>query len=241
MRDRFELFLLEEKEEIKISRKKTVLFVSVLLVTLIFVVVGVQTSLHNINNTKISRVACIGDSITELMVEFRSYPTELQNMLGDSYRVGNFGTSGATVLFDTYVPYVHQTSFFRAKVFFPNIVVIMLGTNDARTDNFKSIDNFVSDYMKLINEIQTVKTNPQIFLVKPPPIFDNDLNLNGDNFLQEIIPRIEKIANETSLPIIDVYSAMEDHPEYFQDGVHPTSEATTIIATEVYNAIIDFY
>jgi len=151
--------------------------------------------------------------------------------------VGNFGSSSSTVLLNTHKPYIDQSEFINAKNFLPDIAIIMLGTNDARTDHFKSIENFIPDYMKLVNEIQEIKSNPKIFLVKPPPIFDNIFELKNVNLLEEIIPSIEQIANEEKLLIIDVYAQLENHPEYFQDGVHPNSEGATIIANEVYDAI----
>jgi acyl-CoA thioesterase-1 len=93
--------------------------------------------------------------------------------------------------------------------------------------------------MKLINEIQALESNPKIFLVKPPPIFDNKYELKNENLLEGIIPRIEQIANEEGLLIIDVYAALENHPEYFwDDGVHPSNEGANVIANEVYEAII---
>ncbi|MCW4016196.1 MAG: GDSL-type esterase/lipase family protein [Candidatus Bathyarchaeota archaeon] len=176
----------------------------------------------------------MGDSITELT----NYPDDLQAMLGVGYIVGNFGVSGSTVLLDTYTPYMHQTAFIDAKNCLPDIVIIMLGTNDARTDNFQSIDNFVADYTMLINSIQSSKTKPQIFIVKPPPLFENELDLKSQNLLKGIIPRIEQTANALGLQVIDVYFALENHPEYFQDGVHPNNEGATVIAEQIYNAII---
>jgi len=134
-------------------------------------------------------------------------------------------------------PTLTRSNLSERKTFYP-ILLIMLGTNDARTDHFKSIENFVPDYMKLINEIQEIESNPKIFLVKPPPIFDN-VELKNVNLLEGIIPRIEQIANEEGLLIIDVYAALENHPEHFwKDGVHPNSEGATVIANEVYEAII---
>ena len=159
-------------------------------------------------------------------------------MLGDSYIVRSFGVSGSTVLIDTYTPYFYQIAFTLTKKFLPDMVIVMLGTNDARTDNFKSIDNFVTDYMKLISRIQTIESKPRIFLVKPPPIFDNMLELKSVNLLEGVIPRIEQVTDELGLSIIDVYSALENHPEYFQDGVHPNNEGAKIIAEEVYKTII---
>ena len=48
------------------------------------------------------RIACVGDSITygyDLMGAFRKYcyPTQLQDMLGDSYQVLNFGICDRTL------------------------------------------------------------------------------------------------------------------------------------------------
>jgi len=220
---------------VNINVKKVVVYIGVLLVTLSILAIILENTVYNNSSANLIRVACIGDSITELP----DYPHELQTLLGTNYTVGNFGAGGATVLLDTDKPYIDQVEFVRAKNFLPDIVIIMLGTNDARTDYFKSIDNFVPDYMKLLNAIQALESNPKIFLVKPPPLFDNTFELKNENLLEGIIPRIEQIANEEGLLIIDVYAALENHPEYFwDDGVHPTSEGATVIANEVYEAII---
>jgi len=162
----------------------------------------------------------------------------LQTSLGDNYSVRNFGFDSTTVLLNTNLPYMYQVEFNRSKNFPPDIAIVMLGTNDARTDHFKSIDNFVSDYLTLINELQALESNPTIFLVKPPPLFPNAFSLENENLVEGIIPRIEQIATEKGLTVIDVYSALEDYPEYFPDGVHPNSEGATIIANEVYKALV---
>lgn len=187
------------------------------------------------NESKKIRVACMGDSITD--DHFSNYPNQLQTMLGDNYTVESFGVMGATVLFDTYWPYVYQPEFGAGKKSLPDIVVIMLGTNDARPDNFGSIDNFVEDYIKLIKQIQMLGSKPKIFVVKPPPIFENVVELVPENLSEEIIPRIEEVAVTLNLDIIDVFSVMENHPEYLIDGVHPNTEGAAVIATQVYNAI----
>jgi acyl-CoA thioesterase-1 len=220
---------------ININVKKVVVYIGILLITLSLLAIILENTVYNNGGANLIRVACIGDSITELPY----YPDELQTLLGTNYTVGNFGAGGSTVLLDTDNPYIDQKKFVEAKNFLPDIAIIMLGTNDARTDYYKSIDNFVSDYMKLINEIQALESNPKIFLVKPPPLFDNKYELKNENLVEGIIPRIEQIADEEGLLIIDVYAALENHPEYFwDDGVHPNSEGATVIANEVYEAII---
>ncbi|MBN1244442.1 hypothetical protein JXA31_02485 [Candidatus Bathyarchaeota archaeon] len=184
------------------------------------------------SGTGATRVACIGDSITQ----FSTYPNDLQTMLGTSYHVREFGVSGSTVLINSFTPYIDQREFQKAKEFLPNIVIILLGTNDARADYYQSIANFVADYEQLVREVQALESKPKIFLVKPPPLFDNELDLSNANILEGVIPGIEQVAEELGLTTIDVYTPLADHPEYFVDGVHPSNEGASLIASEIYKA-----
>ena len=178
------------------------------------------------------RVACIGDSITELS----TYPTDLQELLGATYYVREFGVAGTTVLFDTYNPYINQHRFQAAKEFQPDIVVILLGTNDAREDNYQFIANFTFDYKQIVTEMQALESKPRILLVKPPPLFENNLSLSNENLLEGVIPGIEQVADELGLTLIDAYTPLDGHPEYFVDGVHPNYDGASIIASEIYEA-----
>jgi acyl-CoA thioesterase-1 len=180
------------------------------------------------------RVACIGDSITAVS----DYPVDLQRMLGGNYSVSNFGVVAATLLSNTSKPYIYEKALLRAKVSQPNIVVIMLGTNDAHVANYPLIDDFVSDYERLVGEFQVLSSKPEILLVKPPPIFTNEFNLSNANLVEGIIPRIEQVAKDLGLSTIDAYTPFVNHPEYFKDGIHPTSEGASIIANEIYRGII---
>jgi alpha-L-fucosidase 2 len=176
-------------------------------------------------------VACIGDSITE----WSGYPAELQALLGDDYKVGNFGVAGSEVSTDGYKPYMTQTEFKESKNFKPSIVIIMLGTNDAHT--YQTTNNFASDYEKLVLEYLELDSEPRILLVEPPPIYENELELSGTNLQEKVIPSIEHLADELSLPVIDINSALAHHPEYFEDGVHPNREGAMVIANEISDAI----
>lgn len=204
-------------------------FIAILAVSVTLIVVFSETL-----KGSPTRVACIGDSITEM----NSYPADLQDLLGDSYFVGEFGAGGSTVLIDTSNPYIYTKAFLRAKAFLPDIVVIMLGTNDARLDNYQSIDNFVADYEQLVREVQALESYPKIYLVKPPPIFHNDLSLSNAHLLDGVIPGIEQVAKNLGLHAIDVYTPLVGHFDYFmEDGVHPNNKGASVIATEIYNAI----
>lgn len=82
------------------------------------------------------RVACVGDSITagvRAISPADTYPSMLQTLLGDAYIVTNLGSSGATMLNDGARPFV-KTAMYRALLKDEyDIIVLMLGTNDARS------------------------------------------------------------------------------------------------------------
>jgi lysophospholipase L1-like esterase len=118
-------------------------------------------------SAQIIRVACIGDSITE----WSHYPEELQQKLGEGYIVGNFGVAGSAVTKDSELPYMNQSAFQEAKDFQPQVVIIMLGTNDAKDVNYDfsgvtvpkndhdlytlSYEQFVVPLVKAVQEQQT--------------------------------------------------------------------------------------
>ncbi len=179
------------------------------------------------------RVACVGDSITEGC----GYPSDLQLLLGDNYTVGNFGASGSTVLLNSWKPYMDQPEFQSAKAFEPNIVIIMLGTNDDLMSLHQYNESFEHDYTQLITSFQQLQSKPQIWIALSPPIFSNSSDLSPTYLVNTIIPKTQDLANKMNLPTIDVYSAFGNRSDYFKDGVHPNSQGAALIATEVYNAI----
>jgi lysophospholipase L1-like esterase len=92
--------------------------------------------------------------------------------------------------------------------------------------------------MKLVGEFQALASKPKIWVVKPPPIFNNGTGLSTEYFILNVIPNIEQAANEANLPIIDVYSSLANHSYSFPDGVHPNREGSKLIANEIYKTII---
>ncbi len=180
------------------------------------------------------RVACVGDSLTQSS----GYPFDLGDLLGNKYAVGNFGAGSTTVSLSSETPYMNTTAFQKALRFQPNIVIIMLGTNDAQPSLFKYNTTFVSDYQKLVDSFESIPINPKIWIVLPPPIFSNQTEkISAQYFSNTIIPNIEQVATENNLPTIDVYSALVNHPNYFYDGVHPNVAGAKIIANVIFEAI----
>src|SRR2546427_157899 len=86
------------------------------------------------------RVACVGDSITYgsgvAGRETNSYPAVLGRCLGPRFEVRNFGVSGATLLKQGDKPYWNLPAFQDVSEFQPNAIVLKLGTNDSKPQNW---------------------------------------------------------------------------------------------------------
>ncbi len=179
------------------------------------------------------RVACVGDSITE----GSGYPFQLHLMLGSNYVVGNFGVSGSTVSLDSTKPYMNESKFKDALDFNPDIVVIMLGTNDANPDVTPNETGLDADYSQLVSAFQQLDGRQLIWIAKSPPIFSNSSSYNNTILATTILPQIGNLADQMNLPTVDMYEALLNHSEYFADGIHPTVDGAVVIATNVYDAI----
>jgi lysophospholipase L1-like esterase len=180
---------------------------------------------------QIVRVACVGDSLTQST----KYPYYLGKQLGTNYNVSSFGAGSTTVLLNTETPYMNSTRFQSALEFQPDIVIIMLGTNDAQPNLKMYNASFVDDYRTLIAAFQAISSKPDIWIVLPPPIFsDQGGKIDPEYFKDTLIPFIEQVANQTNLSTIDVFSALASYPDYFPDGIHPTDEAAKLIADEIF-------
>ena len=102
---------------------------------------------------KVVRVACVGDSITYgAGVADRgknNYPKVLGRLLGPGYETRNFGVSGATLLKKGDRPYWKTSAFKAATEFKPDIVIIKLGTNDSKPQNWKHKAQYAADLAAL--------------------------------------------------------------------------------------------
>lgn len=202
------------------------------------------------NENRIYQVACIGDSITygAGVVNTRdtdSYPAQLSQLLGERYEVYNYGVSGRTLLTDTNKPY-RETGYIEAVIAQqPDIIVIMLGSNDSKQQNWAP-EEYREQYIALVEELQDISGEPQIYLAQPPEAFageDGTVAYGIDNVVirDEISVIIQEVASYTGAKVINLYEATEDCPEYFMDGVHPNKEGNAVIAQCVYESIRDVW
>ena len=189
------------------------------------------------------KVACVGDSITEgsglKNKALESYPAQLGKILGKRFEVGNFGHSGRTLLKDGDAPYWQSERLKKAWLFWPDIVVIKLGTNDSKSWNWKHGKHFERDYTALIKTFSMLPSSPQIFLCRPVPAFSGRFGISNEVISTEQIPMIDKIAAEQGLEVIDLNGALKGKTKFFPDGIHPNVDGARIMAEVVSRACLN--
>lgn len=193
---------------------------------------------------KRTKVACVGNSITYGYTladpATESYPSQLQQLLGDAYEVGNFGKSGATLLNKGHRPYMQQEDFKKALAFAGDVVVIHLGINDTDPRDWPNYrDFFVKDYLALIDSFRVVNPRAHIIIARLTPIADRHPRFESGtrDWHGEIQQAIETVARQAGVQLIDFHEPLYPYPYMFPDAVHPTKEGTAIMAKTVYSAI----
>ncbi|MCD6303935.1 MAG: prolyl oligopeptidase family serine peptidase [Planctomycetes bacterium] len=191
--------------------------------------------------TGVVRVACVGDSITYgAAIRDRarsSYPAQLQRLLGGGWAVRNFGVNGATMLKKGDKPYWKQRAFRDAQAFAPNVVVIMLGTNDSKPDNWKYKDQFAADCRAMIETFRKLPSRPKIWLCYPVPVARDRWGIRESVVKGEVIPILESVVKQAGVGAIDLHGPLSGKEEMFADGVHPTAAGAGIMAEVIANVL----
>ena len=181
------------------------------------------------------RVACIGNSITDGagidLASEKGYPAVLQKRLGKGFAVRNFGVSARTLLRRGDLPYVNELAWRDALAFNPNIVVLKLGTNDSKPENWRFNDGFERDLLAMVDTLQALPAHPKVYLATPIPAFKPTWNINDSVIANAIMPIIRKVARKRHCKIIDLHTKYAPYGELMQaDGIHPTAEGAAKMA-----------
>jgi alpha-L-fucosidase 2 len=185
------------------------------------------------------RIVCVGDSITEgAGITFQNkyaYPAILDSLLGPKYQVLNSGKGGTTLQKQGDYSYWNTKEFSNIFVFNPDIVIIKLGTNDTKPQNWNR-ERFEADYQALIDTIRALSSVSEIFLCKPVPVFATQWGINDSTLVAGVIPVIEQLALKNKLQLIDLNLPMKNKNELFPDHIHPNENG----AKEIAGIIADY-
>ena len=131
--------------------------------------------------------------------------------------------SGRTLLRKGDHPYWNENAFKKAQDFQPDVVIIMLGTNDTKPQNWSHKDEFESDYRDLITTFQKLKSSPRVYICRPVPVPEPGNYGINEKALQEQMPILDKLAKELKTGVIDMHAALQD-PKLLPDRVHPNAQ-----------------
>jgi lysophospholipase L1-like esterase len=182
------------------------------------------------------------------------YPALLQKKLGNDYWVKNFGVSGRTMLNKGDSPYMNEMAWRDAVAFKPDVVIIKLGTNDSKPQNWKYGSEFEANMQQMIDSLcpmvpvlnkkgkPTKKMkradSPRVFLCTPIKPVSDRWGISGNCITNEVIPAIRRVAEKNGLTIIDLNSLFSiDDGNMQGDGIHPTDKGARRMAEIIADAI----
>ena len=221
--------------------------------------------------TNATRVACIGNSITDGygidMASAYGYPAQLQKKLGADYWVRNFGVSSRTMLNRGDYPYMNEPAWRDAIDFKPDVVIIKLGTNDSKPENWQYGSEFKQDLEQMIFTLRPdlkqyadipaqkaqkamakalakaaksgiVPAKPQIWLCTPIPAFKPSWNINDSVIVNGVIPIQQEVAQKYGLKVIDLHTLFaNDGDKVLDDGIHPDGKGAAKMADIIATAL----
>lgn len=195
-------------------------------------------------------IVALGDSITfgSGVVKTRtsdSWEVKLEKLLGGSYQVLNYGISGATLQNEGDCPYWNMAEKAlqgypeAALALNPEIVILMLGTNDSKPYNWNR-ERYEAQLDQRVKEIKAAPGVKRLILMCPPfacPADGSDVvafDILNETIRDEIVPIVKNCAAENQVECIDLYALTDGHSEYFMDGVHPNSFGNRVISAEIH-------
>lgn len=189
-----------------------------------------------------TKVACIGDSITEGAglgsPTTESYPARLQRLIGTNWVVRNYGVSGRTLLKKGDFPYWKESSYTASRNWGPDVVVIKLGTNDSKPQNWRHGTNYVADFEEFIASYRTLPTAPRVVLCTPAPVFVRGaFDISPGIVATNIAPAVRALAARLGLEVIDFHERLAGHGEWFPDTVHPNTRGMAVMASIVASTL----
>ena len=220
--------------------------------------IGNWLNAHKAPKTDAVKVACIGNSITDGhgidMATQHGYPALLQQMLGDGYWVKNFGVSGRTLLNKGDFPYMNEMAWKDAVAFQPDVVIIKLGTNDSKPQNWQYGAEFKADLKQMITTLRpdlaqpqkkkgkkakaAAPKKPEIILCTPIPAFKSSWDINEEIIANNIIPIQQEVAREYGLQVIDLHTLFANGADMVQpDGIHPNEKGVKRMAEIIAEAL----
>ncbi len=199
------------------------------------------------NEPTVVKVACVGDSITAgngSSSSANNYPSQLQKLLGTKrFNVQNFGNSGKTLLtVGGTNDYTATNEYKNSQAFQPDVVIIMLGTNDSKNgDNYWATHgkNFEKELRELVDVYRNLESKPIVMIATSPTAYNTNWTIQPTTIHDEIAPIQRKVAEDMGCPLVEIHDNTVNMADKFADGIHPNDAGYAVLADLFADAIIE--
>ena len=190
-----------------------------------------------------THILCVGDSITYgqgASNALAAYPSQLQELLGDGYVVTNYGIAGRAALKQSDAPIWEDIEYpYSLKGDIPDVVVLMLGTNDAKDSNWVHKADYAADLKELIASYQALNPHVKIILGTSPTLYTaQGSGLEDATLVNEVIPLQKQVAEEMGCLLVDIHTLTQDMEEHFPDKIHPDDYGYRLLAETFRDAVL---
>ena len=164
----------------------------------------------------------IGDSITEgaglSNPSLESYPAKLHRLLGPGYEARNYGVSGRTLLKKGDFPYWNENAYRQSREWNPDIVVIQLGTNDSKPQNWRHSTNFYSRLRIVDRQLHEPGEPSRVMLAHPVRFMPTERLTSGLEWCGPIRPAVRDLAARFGLRGDRSSDLLAGHSSGFRHG-----------------------
>lgn len=189
------------------------------------------------------RVVCVGASITAGATTANpatdSYPMQLGRLLGNEYKVINYGVGGCTMLRRGNFPYWITKEYQKALESNPDVVFIDLGGNDSKAINRPFMHEFEQDCRDMIDAFSQLPSKPRIIVLTPIVSFVKDSNgIYDEVIVKDVTPATVSAVQKKNVEVINMHPVLDQHPELMKDGIHPDAEGSEMMAKAMHEYLM---
>jgi lysophospholipase L1-like esterase len=145
---------------------------------------------------------------------------------------------GTTLLRAGDYPYWNTPAFQNATNSAPDIVIIELGANDSKPQNWQYKSQFAGNLSDMIDVFAKLPSHPRVLVCQCTPAYGVAANINPDVIKNEVIPIIKQVAKNNSVMTVNLYTTMSRRPELFADLLHPNVAGAAILAKTLHGALL---
>lgn len=196
---------------------------------------------HKVHIAFMGNSITIGSGLPNALEE--CYPAQIQKMLteiyGDTCEVQNFAVSGRTLLKHGDFPLWDEPQFNQSWNYAPEIVFIMLGTNDTKPYNWDDYGyEFENDYQSMIDTFKVKNPFCNFIVCYPPPAYEVVYDIRDSVIVNGVIPVVDNIITENNALLVDFYTPLIDSVVLFPDKIHPNAAGAKVMAQIVVDEIV---